>query len=92
MGHENIGACSGHFFRLFDVEDVRRGEEIKLIRHANHVDLRAKTHAGLLKIGTENTVDETNRRKVLHAREANLFDLLEEVWHHPERVCAVHTR
>ena len=57
--------------------------------HADHVDLVAVAHAGLLEVRTEDPVDEPDGREVLHAGEADLLDLPEEVGHDAERIGAV---
>ena len=89
VGHEDVGARPGHVSGLLLVEDVRRGDEIELVGHADHVDLVAVAHAGLLEIRAEDPVDEADGREVLHAGEADLLDLPEEVGHDPERIGAV---
>lgn len=85
---ENVGAGGGHLLRLLDVEHVRRREEIHLVGGAHHVHLEIIRHARLLQVGTELAVNQADSRKVLHAGEAEVAQLAEEVVGVEERIRA----
>jgi len=89
VGDEDVGAGPGHVRGLLLVEHVRRSEQVHLMREADHVDLEAVAHAGLLEVGAEHAVDEADGGEVLDSGEADVLHLLEEVGHHSERVGAV---
>ena len=67
---EHVRAGLGHRARLVRGEDVGRGQQVELARLADHLDLEAVAHAGLLQPGAERAVDEPDGREVLHAGEA----------------------
>ena len=74
MRDDDVGAGLGHRDRLVRVEDVGRGQEVELAGLADHVDLEAKAHAGLLEALAHRAVEEADRRKILHAGEADPFN------------------
>ena len=59
------------------------------MRLPDHVDLEAVAHAGLLEALAHDAVEQPDRRKVLHAGEAERRQLGEELRHQHERVGAV---
>ena len=89
VGHQDVSPGAGHIPRLLLVEHVGRGEQVQLVGHADHVDLRAVAHPSLLQVRPEHPVDQADGREVLDAGEADLLDLAQEIAHHTEWVCAV---
>ena len=79
VADDDVGAGARHRLRLFLVEDVGRGEEVQLVGGADHVDLEPVAHAGLLEVGAEDAVDEAHGGEVLHAGEAELAQLAQEL-------------
>ena len=56
------------------------------MRCADHLDLEAVAHPGLLEVLAEQAVDQADRREVLDAGEAELPELAQEHGHEPERI------
>ena len=59
------------------------------MRARDHLDLEAEAHAGLLEVGAEGAVDQADGREVLHAREAEADQALQELVGDHERIGAV---
>ena len=91
MRDKAVRARFGHCTRLLCVEDVGAGHHIQLMRLADHIDLKAVAHAGLLQILAEHAVDQADGREVLHAVKALRLQLLQVDVHHAEGVRAAHT-
>ena len=47
VGDDDVRAGAGHPLRLAGVEDVRRRQQVQLVRRGNHVDLELVAHPGL---------------------------------------------
>ena len=92
MRHEDVGTRSRHRRRLVVVEGVGRRQEVTLVREPDHVDLAAVAHAGLLQPGAKHAVDQSDRREVLHAAEADPAELVKEDGHQAERIGPAHAR
>src|SRR6478735_5799289 len=89
---EDVGARLRHRDRLVDREGVRRGEHVLGACEPDEVDLEAVAHPGLLEVLPERAVEEPHGREVLHARESDPPQLVEEDVHAPERIGAAHAR
>ena len=92
MRHDDVGPGLGHGPGLGLVEHVRGGQQVLGTGEADHVDLEPVAHAGLFEIGPDPAVEEAHGREVLHAREAQGLELVEEVVEEAERVGAVDAR
>ena len=89
MADDDIGACDRHRGRFRFAEDIRRRQHVLVTRLRDHVDLQRVGHAGLFEIGAEDTVDQADGRKVLHARKAQHLQLIQETIHVAEGVGAI---
>ncbi len=85
---EDIGAGIGHVGGVFRIKDVGGGEEIEIMREADHLDFLVVAHIGFFEIGAEDAVDEADRGEILDARESGGFHLREELGHEAHGVCA----
>ena len=90
VGDHDVGPGLGHGAGLGLVEHVRGRQHVLGTGEADHLHLEPVAHAGLLQIGPDPAVEETHGREVLHAREAQRLQLVEEVVEEAERVGAVH--
>ena len=79
VADDDVGPGARHRLRLLLVEHVGRGEEVQLVGGADHVDLEPVAHAGLLEVGAEDAVDEAHGGEVLHAGEAQVAQLAQEL-------------
>mmetsp|Transcript_26439 Transcript_26439/g.61680 ORF Transcript_26439/g.61680 Transcript_26439/m.61680 type:complete len:406 (-) Transcript_26439:1383-2600(-) len=86
VGDDDVCPGGRHLPRLAHVESVGRRQQAESTREADHVDLEAVRHAGLLEVLPEDTVHQADRREVLRAREAQRLDRLEQLVHPSERV------
>src|SRR3989449_2772853 len=57
---EHVRACLGHRLCLFGLKDVGGGQEVELVRHADHVHLEPEAHAGLLEPRTIGAVHQAD--------------------------------
>src|ERR1019366_2060214 len=92
MGDEDVSASSSHRLGLVRIEDIRRGEEVDLMGHMNGFDLLVVAHAGGFEVGAESPVNQPDGGEVLHTREANLLQVIEEDGHQAERIGTVDAR
>src|SRR5580704_5257594 len=65
VADDDVSASLGHRFRLALIEDIRRGQEILLVRGRDHIDLKAVGHARLLEVYPKSPVDEPDCWKIL---------------------------
>ena len=86
---DQIGAGIGHALRLGGVEDIRRGEQVHLVRQPDDVHFELIAHAGFLEGLPHVAVEQADGRKVLHAGKAERLQLFEEEAGNDERVGAV---
>ncbi len=57
---------------------------------ADHLDFLVVAHVGLFEVGAEGPVDQSDRREILHAREARILDLPQEAVHEPHGIGPAH--
>ena len=88
MRHQHVGPGLGHRRSLSGVEDIRAGQHAQPVGLANHIDLQAVAHAGLLKVGPKAAVEQADGREVLHPIEAHSLNLAQEDRHEPKGVGA----
>ena len=73
MGHQNVRAGLGHEDRIFGGKYVGRRQQIHRPREPDHFHLARVAHVRFLEVGAKCSVNETDRGKILHAREAGLL-------------------
>ena len=91
-GNQNVAARLGHVrasstLKAYGV--VRRSSSCAQM---DHVHFFGESHLGLFEILAKDAVDQSDRGKVLHAREASPPHFFEKELHHPERIGAADAR
>ena len=84
--HDDVGAGLGHRHRTVLVEHIRRRQQVEVAGDGDHVDLVVVAHARLFEILSKHTVDQSDRREVLHSGKANPLQLRQEDLRHVERI------
>src|SRR5581483_1144988 len=91
MRYQDICACTCQGACLLRRKGIWSGEQVQIVRYANHLDLQRKTHSRLFQILPELPIIETNRRKILYTCKAHFLELLEELRHQSKWISAAYT-
>src|SRR3984893_8172475 len=89
VADHDVGPRLGDVHRVLLRQHVGGGEQVALVGRADHLDLEAVAHAGLLELGADGPVEEADGREVLHPGEAELDEPSQEVVGDHERIGAV---
>src|ERR1700687_4939543 len=92
VADHDVGPRLGHVHRVLLREHVGGGEQVALVGRADHLDLEAVAHPGLLQLGADGPVEEADGGEVLHPGEAERDQPLQEVGRDHERIGAVDPR
>ena len=86
VGDDEVGTRAGHALGLGRIEDVGRRQQIQLAGEPDDVDFELVAHAGFLEGLAHVAIEETDRREVLNAGEAQRPKLFEEESGDDERI------
>ena len=89
MADDDVGTRDGHRRGLALAEYIGRRQHVLVTRLGDHVDLKCIGHSGLFEIGAEDTVNQPDGWKILHAGKAQRLQLVQEKVHVAERVGTV---
>ena len=91
MANDDIGTSLGHGGGLVRIENVGRRQHVLLVCQGHQINFLGIGHAGFLKIGTQDAINETYGRKILDARKANGLQVIQKLVKDAERISAVNT-
>ena len=89
MADDHVRARLRHRLRVVDGKDIRRRQHVLGASKGDHFDLERVGHAGLFEIGAHDPVDQSDGRKVLHARKAETLEVVEKRIEEAKRIGAV---
>ena len=67
-------------------------KHVHLMSCSDAVNFHSETHAGLFEIGSKNSIDKTDRWKILYAIESKILKFLKKVVSQHERIRSAYTR
>src|SRR6478672_6751003 len=91
VGDENVRTSLRHGDRLRRIENIRSRQEVLFMGQVDHLNLQGVAHSGFFQVLPEGSVDQSDSRKVLHARKADSGDAVEEAIEVAKRVGAIYS-